>query len=402
MPLEEDAVRQALGLLTQGISPNAQSLLTSQVGAGNLGERRIGGATSYFDPVSRLPLGAVDDPRSPMGFTIADPNLRNMYSNEMGGTASAVAQNEYMDAFERDKLKNTLAIMQASQHLDPELQQAVMQRLGVNPPGYDQGGGGMGGGPGAGYLGARETGIDPRTGDPIITPMFAQGNPLGGYMSRKLKEELAKLQFEQQLKAPTTAADIELKRQQGQAAIETAGANRGYKEALQSGPANQYRMGLLNAIDNLADKYVKASGGMGVPANPVAQAALKQSMDILTAELQRTSGAAPGAPAAPAGASVGAPPGSETPSMPADVPWWDKGMPSSQTFQPNMAKVAELQRQLAYMQQYAPNDTNMIRALTQKLQAELTPGFSTQSSNEGGVRSVGPGAPEKGITVRKH
>ena len=116
-----------------------------------------------------------------MGFTIADPNLRNMYSNEMGGTARAVAQNDYMDLFERDKLKNTLAIMQASDKLDPELQFAVMQRLGVNVPGYDQGGQMGGGAPGANYLGARQTGINAQ-GDPIITPQFAEGSPTGGYM----------------------------------------------------------------------------------------------------------------------------------------------------------------------------------------------------------------------------
>lgn len=374
--LEEDAVRQALGLLTQGVSPDAQSLLSSQVQGGGLGERRIGGATSYFDPVSRLPLGAVDDPRSPMGFTIADPNLRNMYSNEMGGTARAVAQNEYMDSFERDKLKNTLAIMQASDKLDPELQFAVMQRLGVNVPGYDQGGQMGGGAPGANYLGARQTGINAQ-GDPIITPQFAEGSPTGGYMSRRLREELAKLRYENELKAPTTAADIRLKEQQGQAAVETAGANRGYKEALQAGPQNQYRMGLLNALDNLAEKYTKAAGSPGIPGNPVAAEQLKRGMDILTQELQRaTAGGGSGVPQAP---GVSAPPGSEAvgPQTQAEGPWWDRAMPSTQQFQPNMAKIAELQRQLAYMQQYAPNDTNMIQSLMQKLQNEMTPQIST-------------------------
>jgi hypothetical protein len=377
MPLEEDAVMQALGLLTPGVSPGAQSLLSSQVQGGGLGERYIGGARSYFDPRSGLPLGATDDPRSPMGFTIADPNLRSMYSNEMGGTARAVAQNEYMDAFERDKLKNTLAIMQASDKLDPELQFAVMQRLGVNVPGYDQGGGGMGGGPGAGYLGARQTGTGP-TGDPIITPMFAEGSPTGGYMSRRLREELAKLKFENELKAPTTAADIRLKEQQGQAAVETAGANRGYKEALQSGPANQYKIGLLNAIDNITAKYKDAAGGPGIPGNPVAAGNLKRAMDVLMAELERAGGAG-GISTPGAAPTAGAPPGSDVgpQSQVEQNPWWDRAMPSNQNFQPNMAKVAELQRQLTYMQQFAPNDTNMIQSLMLKLQNELTPQIST-------------------------
>ena len=99
------------------------------------------------------------------------------------------------------------------------------------------------------------------------------------------------------MKAPTTAADIRLKEQQGQAAVETAGANRGYKEALQAGPQNQYRMGLLNALDNLAEKYTKAAGSPGIPGNPVAAEQLKRGMDILTQELQRaTAGGGSGVP----------------------------------------------------------------------------------------------------------
>lgn len=381
MALEEDAVMQALGLLTPGITPGAQSLLSQQVQGGGLGERYIGGARSYFDPRSGLPLGATDDPRSPMGFTIADPNLRSMYSNEMGGTAKAVAQNEYMDSFERDKLKNTLAIMGASDKMDPEIQMAIMQRLGVNVPGYDQGGGMGGGGAGADYLGARQTGTNAQ-GDPIITPQFAEGSPTSGYMSRRLREELAKLKYENELKAPTTAADIRLKEQQGQAAVETAGANRGYKEALQSGPMNQYRKGLLDALDNLADKYIKAAGSPGLPGNPVAAEQLKKGMDILTQELQRTTGS--GGSGVPQPGGISAPPGSDVgvgqQSAVDQNPWWDRAMPSNQNFQPNMAKIAELQRQITYMQQFAPNDTNMIQSLMQKLQSEMTPQISTPAA----------------------
>jgi hypothetical protein len=321
-----------------------------------------------------------------MGFTIADPNLRNMYSNEMGGTARAVAMNEYQDAFERDKLKNTLAVMQSVDKMDPEIQAAVMQRLGVQTPGFGDQGGGMGGGPGAGYLGARQTGIGP-TGDPIITPMFAEGSPTGGYMSRRLKEELAKLRYEHELKGPTTAADIRLKEQQGQAALETAGANRGYKEALQAGPSNTYRTGLLAVIDNMADKYMKAAGSPGIPGNPEAAARLKRALDVLENELQRvTPGGGSGVPQ-PGGISApSAPPGSEIvgPQSQAESPWWDRAMPSGQTFTPNTAKVAELQRQLAYMQQYAPNDTNMIQSLMRKLQNEMTPQISTPAPAQAG------------------
>jgi hypothetical protein len=400
MGLEEEAIKAAL-LGTNRLMPGEEGpLLPSPqqlIEQGNLKSYYAGGATQYERPGAGMPLGATSDPSSPRGYTIADPLLREQASRFDVGLASGVAQNQYMDAFERDKLKNTLAIMQASQHLPEELQMAVMQRLGINVPGYDQGGGGGASGSSfedaaRNYMGARQTGVGP-TGDPTITPMFAQGNPTGGYMSRKLREEIAKLQFEHQLKEPTTQADIELKRRQGEAATATAGANIGYKQALEAGKGDTYKLGLLGVIDNITAKYQAAAGGPGIPGNPVAAENLKRALDILMSELERTGGA--GAP----GAGVrGGPPGSEQ-SQAEQTPWWDRGMPSGQTFTPNQAKVAELQRQLAYMQQYAPNDTNTIMMLTKKLQNELTPGFATQSSTEGGVRSVGPG---QGITVRKN
>ena len=128
-----------------------------------------------------LPPGAVADSRSAMGFYIPDPADRQRYSDFLGNSAAAVSGQNYMDAFRRDRLKNTMEIMKAAHGLDPDLQALVMERLGLKTPS-------------AATPGDSTEGATP-------TNAMSGGGP-AGFVGSKLRQALQQLQLKHQLDAP--------------------------------------------------------------------------------------------------------------------------------------------------------------------------------------------------------
>ena len=271
--LDEDVVKEAISQLTGGISPAAQSDLDSAMQSGRLSKITVGGTTSYHDALSGLPLGAQYDSRSPLGFTIADPNLRDIYSNYQGGLASGVAQNRYDDAFQRDRLKNTLSIMKAADQLDPDLQAIVMERLGIRNPFTQQqgeGGGQSSGGiptPWGNYQGARRTGAGPND----VEPMFASGAYSGatpfGTPDIRTRRKMMETWFADQLRQPEKAADREVRQSQ----IAMQGANAKAQDADRNAKIEIARQAVANrelatikALQEAEEGYRK----MGPNKNP--------------------------------------------------------------------------------------------------------------------------------------
>src|SRR5690348_2332971 len=189
-------------------------LLEDAIAAGDTGaQSRLSPLLASAQLNMATPPGAQYDSDSPLGFTIADPGMRDRYANVQADSARAVAGSNYINDFERDRLKNTLAVMKASDHLDPDLQALVMQRLGISPPqnttvpqgiktpwGYYQG---------------ATTGPDG-----LPNPTFAQaGADPTGFVGSKLRQKLVELAYQHQLNAPERDATTQLRNVQAMAAM---------------------------------------------------------------------------------------------------------------------------------------------------------------------------------------
>ena len=80
-----------------------------------------------------LPEGAVDDPRSPLGFSISDPALLEKYRNYSAKLAGSAAGGEMMDRAYRERDAQRFKIMEGLKGLDPAIQGTILKRLGINP-----------------------------------------------------------------------------------------------------------------------------------------------------------------------------------------------------------------------------------------------------------------------------
>lgn len=259
------------------------------------------------------PPGAQYDSDSPLGFTIADPGMRDRYANVQADSARAVAGSNYINDFERDRLKNTLAVMKASDHLDPDLQALVMQRLGISPPQNNTTPQGIK--TPWGYYQGATTGPDG-----LPNPTFAQaGADSTGFLGSKLRQELIKLAYQHQLQAPEREALTQLRNIQGMAALQNADTNELYKRDITNARNEAIKNQKYGMISNLNNALKKVEI---TPIDPpevrqqkqVQAAVLNQMLQQVTADLvQGDAGAAGGGAPSPEGGA----------------PWWDRAMPSN-------------------------------------------------------------------------
>ena len=79
------------------------------------------------------PPGAVSDPRAPMGYTIADPALRDRAAtaNESSARSAALGGILERGMQQRDAQRNV--IMKGIGGLDPQIQAVILRRLGIDP-----------------------------------------------------------------------------------------------------------------------------------------------------------------------------------------------------------------------------------------------------------------------------
>lgn len=80
-----------------------------------------------------LPPGAVEDPRSPQGFTFANPADRERYAQFSGNLNAAAAGGAQMDAALRERDQQRFKILQGIHGLDPQIQAQILKRLGIDP-----------------------------------------------------------------------------------------------------------------------------------------------------------------------------------------------------------------------------------------------------------------------------
>lgn len=200
------------------------------------------------------PPGGQYDADAPLGFTIADPGARDRYANAQAESARAVAGSNYINDYERDRLKNTLGIMKASEHLDPDLQALVMQRLGLRVPGLDAQGGGTPGlpTPWGHYMGARTDAsgnVNPIWGESMA------GGGAGGFMGRKLRDEITKLQVQHQLTAPDKEADRAVRMMTAQTGLLNATNQDAYHRQMANLAVEKARNQRLAQLDDLGKAY---------------------------------------------------------------------------------------------------------------------------------------------------
>ena len=79
------------------------------------------------------PPGATSDPRAPMGYTIADPALRDRAAtaNESSARSAALGGVLERGMQQRDAQRNV--IMKGISNLDPQIQAVILRRLGIDP-----------------------------------------------------------------------------------------------------------------------------------------------------------------------------------------------------------------------------------------------------------------------------
>lgn len=80
-----------------------------------------------------MPDGAVSDPRSPRGFSIADPAARERYAQSEGRLAASAAGGQMMDSALRERDAQRFKILEGLKGLDPEVQGTILKRLGIDP-----------------------------------------------------------------------------------------------------------------------------------------------------------------------------------------------------------------------------------------------------------------------------
>jgi hypothetical protein len=81
-----------------------------------------------------LPEGAVADPRSPQGFTIADPRLLEQHAADEAKLAGARSGGMMMDRARRELDSNRMKIMQNIRGLDPQVQAGILRQIGIDAP----------------------------------------------------------------------------------------------------------------------------------------------------------------------------------------------------------------------------------------------------------------------------
>lgn len=214
------------------------------------------------------PPGGQYDPESPLGFTIADPGARDRYANAQAESARAVAGSNYINDYERDRLKNTLGVMKAADHLDPDLQALVMERLGLNIPGLRTPTGATPGipTPWGNYMGARS---DPSGGMP--QDLWAGGTAGGGYMGRKLRDEITKLQVQHQLTAPDKEADRAVRMMTAQTGLLNATNQDAYHRQIANLAVEKARNQRLAQLDDLGKAYNQMAPNVMDPPEVIKQ-----------------------------------------------------------------------------------------------------------------------------------
>lgn len=118
-------------------APPQQMSLEEAIRTGNTGEQAR--QSSLFregqyahQAIRGLPPGAVEDTRSPQGFTFANPRDREQYANYSGQLAASAAGGEMMDRAYRARDEQRFKILQGIHGLDPQIQATILKRLGID------------------------------------------------------------------------------------------------------------------------------------------------------------------------------------------------------------------------------------------------------------------------------
>lgn len=352
MGLEEEAVRAALmGMTDLPAGVEGPSLPTPQdlINQGRLTSYSAGGATGYDYPLSGpnggLPVGAVSDPHAPLGYTIADPTLRDADANARAGLARAVATQNYMDAYQRDRDKNTLAMLTAAGKLDPDSQAALLGRLGV------------------------------------------QVNP--NQISQRLREQMMLARFNNDLNAPDKELQRTIQMLQARAALSTAESNNDYRRSLTAKSGSDQSIKMLGLLDNFTKAYQIASQPPGLGGNPEMAKLFGGLIRHIGKQFgpEEDNGAAP--VSAPASAGGTAAPSNSPATAAPDIsqnPWWDQAMPSNATFTPDRNKIAGLLAQLEHVKRFAPGDLGAQMALQRQIQDAMLPPIRQPGQGSSAIR----------------
>jgi hypothetical protein len=230
--------------------------------------------------------------------------MRDQYTNVQADSARAVAGSNYINDFERDRLKNSLALMKASDHLDPQLQALVLERLGIHQPQQPRPTGIQT--PWGVYQGARE-------GDNGPEAIWGQQMP-SGFMSDKVKQAYA----EYALKAPEREMAQRLKEIQAMIQLKTADTNELYKRDLinaRNEAMNNQKFGIIARLNDALKKNEIT------PLDPDPVKIQKQMQgQVIQGLIQQLTNELVQGDAAQGG---GGPP-----SVEGGTAWWDRALPS--------------------------------------------------------------------------
>jgi hypothetical protein len=299
----------------------------------------------------------------------------NTWSGRPWGEESAIFQNQDVAALnQRDATRSKM--LEAIGRLDPDIQAATMRQWGFAPEQEV-------GGP-TNYNGMSPT-----------QALFGGGQGGQGGMGEiggKLRQELIKLKYAHELGADEREKTDILRNIQAMTALTTSQSNAAYKTALEGSNQMRNAQALLGLLDNFTKQH-QVAAQPGPLGNPQDAAALAQAIEFIRSQIGQMGG--PGmqgggmqtgrAAGNPAAMDLGNP--NRTPTLgelnPPDTgetPWWDRGMPSGETYRPDPAKMAELQRRLVYARQ--AGDKNLEEAMYKQIQQLLlppihTPGFGT-------------------------
>lgn len=281
-------------------------LLEDAIASGDIaGQARLSPLLASAQLNMATPPGAEYSADAPLGFTIADPRMRDQYANVQADSARAVAGSNYINDFERDRLKNSLALMKASDHLDPQLQALVLERLGIHQPQQPRPTGIQT--PWGIYQGAREG----DTGSPEA--IWGQSMP-SGFMSDKVKQAYA----EYALKAPEREMAQRLKEIQAMIQLKTADTNELYKRDLinaRNEAMNNQKYGMIARLNDA----LKKTEVTPLDPDPVKLQKQMQGQVIQGLIQQLTADLVQG------DATQG---GGGPPSVEGGTAWWDRALPA--------------------------------------------------------------------------